>query len=206
MSDIRRSQGRLQDAHERSKTVTRTDEMKVLREQMQADIGAVSKSADAIKKRLAELDRGNEQVGLCCAVLPCLPGCWACIAGEAACRCAPPTAARPARTPPTAVAQAQGLRARQQQRAHADGYHGGSQEEAQGPDGRVPGPAVRCSAAAPTLRDLLLAALVRCHRGAAVTATNRQQPTLPPCPAAATAAGRACRQSTGRLWSGACTR
>ena len=30
---------------------------------VQADIGAVSKSADAIKKRLAELDRGNEQVG-----------------------------------------------------------------------------------------------------------------------------------------------
>jgi len=29
---------------------------------VQVDISAVSKSADAIKKRLAELDRGNEQV------------------------------------------------------------------------------------------------------------------------------------------------
>lgn len=36
MADIRRNQGRLQEAHERSKTVTRTEEMKKLREQMQA--------------------------------------------------------------------------------------------------------------------------------------------------------------------------
>ena len=62
MADIRRNQGRLQEAHERSKTVTRSEEMKVLRGQMQDDIHAVSKSADGIKKRLAELDRGNEQV------------------------------------------------------------------------------------------------------------------------------------------------
>ncbi|KAI7836172.1 hypothetical protein COHA_009939 [Chlorella ohadii] len=72
MADIRRNQGRLQEAHERSKTVTRSEEMKKLREQMQASLGlylqslgeditAVSKSADAIKKRLAELDRSNEQ-------------------------------------------------------------------------------------------------------------------------------------------------
>lgn len=60
MADIRRNQGRLQEAHERSKMVTRSEEMKKLREQMQDDINAVSKSADAIKKRLAELDRGNE--------------------------------------------------------------------------------------------------------------------------------------------------
>lgn len=36
MADIRRNQGRLQEAHERSKTVTRSEEMKKLREQMQA--------------------------------------------------------------------------------------------------------------------------------------------------------------------------
>ena len=35
MADIRRNQGRLQEAHERSKTVTRSEEMKKLREQMQ---------------------------------------------------------------------------------------------------------------------------------------------------------------------------
>lgn len=35
MADIRRNQGRLQEAHERSKTVTRSEEMKGLREQMQ---------------------------------------------------------------------------------------------------------------------------------------------------------------------------
>ena len=63
MADIRRNQGRLQEAHERSKLVTRSEDMKRLREQMQGDINAVSKSADGIKKRLAELDRGNEQVG-----------------------------------------------------------------------------------------------------------------------------------------------
>lgn len=41
MADIRRNQGRLQDAHERSKTITRSAEMKELREQMQTDINAV---------------------------------------------------------------------------------------------------------------------------------------------------------------------
>eukprot|EP00887_Chlorella_sp_A99_P006954 scaffold2.g6954.t1 len=87
MADIRRNQGRLQEAHERSKTVTRSAEMKELREQMQADINAVgagvarracaracvrgrgrradvnavSKSADAIKKKLKDLDHSNEQ-------------------------------------------------------------------------------------------------------------------------------------------------
>lgn len=35
MADIRRNQGRLQEAHERSKMVTRSEEMKKLREQMQ---------------------------------------------------------------------------------------------------------------------------------------------------------------------------
>lgn len=41
MADIRRNQGRLQEAHERSKTVTRSEEMKKLREQMQAGAAAV---------------------------------------------------------------------------------------------------------------------------------------------------------------------
>ena len=41
MADIRRNQGRLQDGHERSKTVTQSGEMKELREEMQTDINAV---------------------------------------------------------------------------------------------------------------------------------------------------------------------
>ena len=59
MADIRTYQGRLQDAHERSKTVTKTSEMHRVREKMQDDIGAVSKAADAIKKKLADLDASN---------------------------------------------------------------------------------------------------------------------------------------------------
>jgi syntaxin 1B/2/3 len=61
MADIRRHQGKLTEAHERSKIVTRSGEMKELREVMQQDINAVSKLADAIKKKLQELDRANEQ-------------------------------------------------------------------------------------------------------------------------------------------------
>lgn len=38
MADIRRNQGRLQEAHERSKMVTRSEEMKKLREQMQVSV------------------------------------------------------------------------------------------------------------------------------------------------------------------------
>ncbi len=45
MADIRRNQGRLQEAHERSKMVTRSDEMKKLREQMQVGSGGVVDAA-----------------------------------------------------------------------------------------------------------------------------------------------------------------
>ncbi|KFM27425.1 Putative syntaxin-131 [Auxenochlorella protothecoides] len=60
MGEIRRNQGKLSDAHEQSKTITRSAEMRDLREKMQAEINQVSRSAEAIKKRLAELDRNNE--------------------------------------------------------------------------------------------------------------------------------------------------
>lgn len=59
MSDIRTHQGRLQDAHEKSKTVTKSAEMHQLREQMQAEITAVSRAADIIKRNLANLDEAN---------------------------------------------------------------------------------------------------------------------------------------------------
>lgn len=61
MADIRRHQGKLAEAHERSKVVTRSAEMKELREVMQQDINAVSKVAEQIKKKLGELDKSNEQ-------------------------------------------------------------------------------------------------------------------------------------------------
>jgi syntaxin 1B/2/3 len=60
MGDIRRNQAKLSDLHEQSKTITRSAEMHDIREKMQEEINRVSKSADAIKKRLAELDRSNE--------------------------------------------------------------------------------------------------------------------------------------------------
>lgn len=61
MADIRRHQGKLQEAHERSKVITRSNEMKDIREVMQQDINAVSKLADQIKKKLQELDKANDQ-------------------------------------------------------------------------------------------------------------------------------------------------
>lgn len=48
MADIRRNQGRLQEAHERSKTVTRSEEMKKLREQMQVGAAAVGSAPCAL--------------------------------------------------------------------------------------------------------------------------------------------------------------
>lgn len=118
----------------------------------QEDINAVSKSADTIKKRLAELDRGNEQVGGSHAALPCsvlagsrppqaaggsrMPG-WALLCrGAEQCPSSSAAAAAPA------VSQAQGVRPRQQQRAHAHRHHGSPQEKAERPDGGVPRPAV----------------------------------------------------------------
>ncbi|GAB4813326.1 hypothetical protein N2152v2_000372 [Parachlorella kessleri] len=61
MADIRRHQGKLTEAHERSKVTTRSAEMKELREAMQQDINTVSKIADTIKKQLQALDKANEQ-------------------------------------------------------------------------------------------------------------------------------------------------
>jgi Syntaxin len=59
LASIRRDQSKLLEAHEKSKTVTRSEEMKVLREQMQSDINAVNKTAHIIKSRLEVLDKNN---------------------------------------------------------------------------------------------------------------------------------------------------
>ena len=61
LQTIRRSQQTLQEAHERSKTVTRSEEMKGIREKMQDDIDEVNKIAHQVKNRLERLDKGNEQ-------------------------------------------------------------------------------------------------------------------------------------------------
>lgn len=61
LATIRRNQANLQEAHERSKTVTRSEEMKVIREKMQDDIDEVNKIAHQVKNRLERLDKGNEQ-------------------------------------------------------------------------------------------------------------------------------------------------
>ncbi|KDD76209.1 hypothetical protein H632_c314p2 [Helicosporidium sp. ATCC 50920] len=60
MADVRANQAKLIEAHEGSKTVTRSAEMKDVREEMQADMAAVSRAAEGIKRRLADLDKGNE--------------------------------------------------------------------------------------------------------------------------------------------------
>lgn len=110
---------------------------------LQEDINAVSKSADAIKKKLAELDRHNEQVGvvaeqssfLCVQQAGLPPG-----NGNLGPPCEDAEPAAPAAS--VAVPQAQGVRARQQQRAHAHRHHGRAEEKAQGLDGGVPRPEV----------------------------------------------------------------
>lgn len=61
LASIRRNQQTLQEAHERSKTVTRSDEMKEIREKMQDDIDEVNKTAHQVKNRLECLDKLNEQ-------------------------------------------------------------------------------------------------------------------------------------------------
>jgi hypothetical protein len=60
MAEIRQYQTQLEQTNERSKTVTRSEEMHALRESMQRDASSISRVADAIKKRLAELERANE--------------------------------------------------------------------------------------------------------------------------------------------------
>lgn len=61
LGGIREKQRKLQEAHERTKTVTRTGEMKDIRERMQADIEEVNKVARQVKTRLERLDKVNEQ-------------------------------------------------------------------------------------------------------------------------------------------------
>lgn len=60
MSEIRANQSRLVESHESSKTITRSAEMKAAREEMQDEMARVSRAAEGIKRRLAELDRSNE--------------------------------------------------------------------------------------------------------------------------------------------------
>ena len=60
LAEVRNHHNNLEDAHERSKTVTRSADMHVLRGQMQEEAHIISKAADQIKRLLQELDRGNE--------------------------------------------------------------------------------------------------------------------------------------------------
>eukprot|EP00884_Botryococcus_braunii_P007879 jgi/Botrbrau1/17092/Bobra.0399s0002.1 len=61
LANIRRNQVKLSEAHERSKTVTRSAEMKEIREKMQSDIDEVNKTAHQVKSKLEYLDKLNEQ-------------------------------------------------------------------------------------------------------------------------------------------------
>jgi hypothetical protein len=61
LANIRRTQLKLSEAHERSKTVTRSAEMKEIRERMQTDIDEVNKTAHQVKNKLEHLDKLNEQ-------------------------------------------------------------------------------------------------------------------------------------------------
>ena len=61
LASIRRNAAALEEAHERSKTVTRSDEMKGIREKMQDDVDEVNKTAHQVKNRLERLDKLNEQ-------------------------------------------------------------------------------------------------------------------------------------------------
>ncbi|KAL3134903.1 hypothetical protein ABBQ32_007869 [Trebouxia sp. C0010 RCD-2024] len=57
---IKKNQEKLLIAHERSKTITRSAEMKEIRERMQEDIDEVNKIAHGLKARLDALARMNE--------------------------------------------------------------------------------------------------------------------------------------------------
>ncbi|CAL5224529.1 g7228 [Coccomyxa viridis] len=61
LGGIKDKQRKQQEAHERTKTVTRTGEMKGIRERMQEDIEEVSRVARQVKNRLERLDKINEQ-------------------------------------------------------------------------------------------------------------------------------------------------
>ena len=60
LAEVRNHHNALEDAHERSKMVTRSSEMHMLRGQMQDEANTISKAADQIKRLLQELERNNE--------------------------------------------------------------------------------------------------------------------------------------------------
>eukprot|EP00210_Caulerpa_lentillifera_P006543 g6248.t1 len=60
MEIIRDKQSSLESLHEKSKTITRSGEMKIIREQMQEEINSVSKHVHGIKSKLEALDRDNQ--------------------------------------------------------------------------------------------------------------------------------------------------
>ncbi|DBA73303.1 hypothetical protein WJX77_008885 [Trebouxia sp. C0004] len=60
LSQIKKNQEKLLIAHERSKTITRSAEMKEIRERMQDDIDEVNKIAHSLKARLDYLAKLNE--------------------------------------------------------------------------------------------------------------------------------------------------
>eukprot|EP00210_Caulerpa_lentillifera_P007680 g7331.t1 len=60
MEIIRDKQTSLESLHEKSKTITRSAEMKTIREKMQDEINSVSKQVHAIKGKLEALDRNNQ--------------------------------------------------------------------------------------------------------------------------------------------------
>lgn len=60
LAEVRTHHNALEDAHERSKMVTRSSEMHALRGQMQDEANTISRAADQIKRLLQELERSNE--------------------------------------------------------------------------------------------------------------------------------------------------
>ena len=61
LSVIRQKAGKLSDAHESSKTITKSTQMKSLRQKMQDDAAEVTTLANQAKNRLEALDKQNEQ-------------------------------------------------------------------------------------------------------------------------------------------------
>ena len=61
LSVIRQKASKLSDAHESSKTITKSTQMKALRQKMQDDASEVTTLANQTKTRLEGLDKQNEQ-------------------------------------------------------------------------------------------------------------------------------------------------
>lgn len=61
LSVIRQKAGKLSDSHESSKTITKSTQMKALRQKMQDDASEVTTLANQAKTRLEALDKQNEQ-------------------------------------------------------------------------------------------------------------------------------------------------